>query len=143
MVLCSTGLFLAGPSGSGKSGLALGLIACAINKGHFAALISDDQTLIGKTRDGRLVASAPPTLFGMAEWRGTGILPVATPLSHAILHLALKPADMTGVDRVPEAGLIHDIGSGLSLPAMAVRMNDPALVWTAIAAAHPHLLPVF
>lgn len=61
------GLLLLGPSGSGKSDLALRLI----DRG--AILVSDDQTLV-KLAEGQLLASPPETIQGKVEVRGLGIL---------------------------------------------------------------------
>ncbi len=67
------GILILGPSGSGKSALALQLMA------HGAALVADDRTQITKTPDG-VIASAPSALRGLIEARGIGILraPVVT-----------------------------------------------------------------
>lgn len=60
---------LSGPSGSGKSDLALRLLDRAFK------LVSDDQTFFRKD-NGRLIASAPPTIRGKLEIRGIGIVEV-------------------------------------------------------------------
>jgi serine kinase of HPr protein (carbohydrate metabolism regulator) len=60
-------VLLLGPSGSGKSDLALRLI----DRG--ATLVSDDYTLL-TAHDGRLIANAPPTISGKIEVRGLGIV---------------------------------------------------------------------
>jgi serine kinase of HPr protein (carbohydrate metabolism regulator) len=60
-------VMISGPSGSGKSDLALRLI----DRGF--TLVSDDQSIV--RRDGeRLIASAPPTIAGKLEIRGIGIV---------------------------------------------------------------------
>jgi serine kinase of HPr protein (carbohydrate metabolism regulator) len=60
-------IVITGPSGSGKSDLALRLLD------HGFQLVSDDQTII--SRDGeRLLASAPPNIAGKIEVRGIGIV---------------------------------------------------------------------
>ncbi len=61
------GVMIIGPAGSGKSGLALQLMALG------ARLVADDQTCLVAT-DAAVVASAPPTLRGMIEARFVGIL---------------------------------------------------------------------
>lgn len=61
------GVLIRGASGSGKSALALQLIALG------AALVADDRTVL--TRDGdRVVADAPKTIHGLIEARGVGLL---------------------------------------------------------------------
>ena len=75
-------VLITGPSGSGKSDLALRLL----DRGF--TLVSDDQTVIKKDGD-RLLASAPPTIAGKLEIRGLGIV------------------DMEQVDNVPVALLVE------------------------------------
>ena len=58
---------ISGPSGSGKSDLALRML----DRGF--TLVSDDQTIV--KRDGeRLLASPPPNIAGKLEIRGIGII---------------------------------------------------------------------
>ncbi|WP_331460009.1 HPr kinase/phosphorylase [Cochlodiniinecator piscidefendens] len=65
------GLLIRGPSGSGKSGLALQLL------GYGAELVADDRTEVGRL-GGRLIARCPETLTGLIEARGVGILRAVT-----------------------------------------------------------------
>ncbi len=60
-------VLITGPSGSGKSDLALRLL----DRGF--TLVSDDQTIVKKVGK-RLIASAPPTICGKLEIRGVGIV---------------------------------------------------------------------
>jgi serine kinase of HPr protein (carbohydrate metabolism regulator) len=62
-------VLLMGPSGSGKSDLALRLV----DRG--ACLISDDYTIL-EVQDGALLASAPDTIAGKIEVRGIGIVAI-------------------------------------------------------------------
>src|SRR5919107_6261054 len=62
-------ILITGPSGSGKSDLALRLL----DRGF--TLVSDDQTIVRKNGE-RLIASAPPTIAGKLEVRGIGIVEV-------------------------------------------------------------------
>jgi serine kinase of HPr protein (carbohydrate metabolism regulator) len=62
-------VIISGPSGSGKSDLALRLL----DRGF--TLVSDDQTFL-RTDDGRLIATSPPTIRGKLEIRGIGIVEV-------------------------------------------------------------------
>lgn len=62
-------VLISGPSGSGKSDLALRLL----DRGF--TLVSDDQTIV--KRDGeRLLAAPPPNIAGKLEVRGIGIVDV-------------------------------------------------------------------
>lgn len=62
-------VLLVGPSGSGKSDLALRLVD------HGFTLVSDDRTIVSKER-GKLFASAPLTIKGKLEIRGIGIVDI-------------------------------------------------------------------
>ena len=64
-------VLIAGPSGSGKSDLALRLL----DRGY--TLVSDDRTLVRREGE-RLVASAPPNIAGKLEIRGIGIVEMET-----------------------------------------------------------------
>lgn len=75
------GLLILGPSGSGKSGLALQLIALG------AQLVADDRTVV-QDEAGVLTASCPPALLGRIEARGVGILNTSA-LPRARLVLAV------------------------------------------------------
>lgn len=62
-------VLISGPSGSGKSDLALRLL----DRGF--TLISDDRTIVRK-EGARIIASAPETIKGKLEIRGIGIVDV-------------------------------------------------------------------
>lgn len=62
-------VLITGPSGSGKSDLALRLLDRGFN------LVSDDQTIVKRQGD-RLIAAAPATIAGKLEVRGIGIVEV-------------------------------------------------------------------
>lgn len=87
------GVLISGQSGSGKSSLALELMALG------ADLISDDRTVIVNV-SGRLVASPPVSIAGLIEARGVGILPVQYVKSASVL----LSVDMSSVEieRLPE-----------------------------------------
>ena len=65
------GVLLTGPSGVGKSELALDLIT----RGH--ALVADDAVDFRRLADGVLVGSCSPLLAGYMEARGLGVLDIA------------------------------------------------------------------
>lgn len=73
-------LLIMGASGSGKSGLALMLLA------HGCTLVADDRTQLHVQNDA-VIANAPPTIAGLIEARGIGILktPAAGPTPLALV----------------------------------------------------------
>jgi serine kinase of HPr protein (carbohydrate metabolism regulator) len=90
-------VLLRGPSGSGKSDLALRLIEDG------ARLIADDQTHLAQNGQ-LLIASPPPALAGMIEVRGLGIVRLPRnqlrPRAAAALLVDLVPAER--IERLPE-----------------------------------------
>jgi serine kinase of HPr protein (carbohydrate metabolism regulator) len=89
------GVLLRGPSGSGKSDLALRLMQSG------SKLISDDQVIVD-TIEGVLCAKAPDELAGLLEVRGVGILNV--PYAECCsIDLVVDLVAHGDVDRLPEA----------------------------------------
>jgi serine kinase of HPr protein (carbohydrate metabolism regulator) len=87
LVLGQHGLILRGPSGTGKSLLALELLAQFQARGDKAMLVSDDRVDLEK-RGAGLIMHAPPSIAGLIELRGRGI--VRRPhLASAPLHLVV------------------------------------------------------
>jgi HPr kinase/phosphorylase len=89
------GVLILGPSGSGKSGLALRTIALG------AVLVSDDRVQLNVDGCGRLHARAPQPISGLIEARGIGLLRLE-PASSACIELAVDLA------MAPEARLPHE-----------------------------------
>ncbi len=111
------GVLLCGPSGTGKSDLALRLIDGG------GELVADDRVLL-ELSGGALLASAPPALRGLLEVRGIGIvrLPYRSCVPVALLvDLADRPAV-----RLPEptAATIH--GHGLPVLRLAAGSASAA-----------------
>ncbi len=88
------GILLCGPSGSGKSDLALRLIEAG------GTLVADDQVVL-EVRDNQLFASAPPSLKGQLEIRGLGIrmFPAADAVPVALVAELVPPGE---IERLPE-----------------------------------------
>ncbi|WP_371283898.1 HPr kinase/phosphorylase [Albidovulum sp.] len=101
------GLLIMGPSGSGKSGLALELMALGCD------LVSDDRTALA-ARDGVVLATAPESLRGKIEARGVGIL-AADVARMARLALCVDLARVEP-DRLPHEHL-HNV-LGVDLPCL-------------------------
>jgi serine kinase of HPr protein (carbohydrate metabolism regulator) len=108
VAIAGRGVMIVGPSGSGKSDLALRLI----DRG--AVLVSDDYTAFSVI-DGALMAAPPPTIAGRIEIRGVGIVELP--------HLAGVPiamlVDLAGeAERLPEPR--HERVAGIDIPAIAL-----------------------
>ena len=102
-------VLLIGPSGSGKSDLALRLI----DRG--AMLVADDRTILAPV-DGRLEASVPATIAGQIEVRGVGI--VACPPAAAPVALAIRLDGMP--ERMPPEVLPITDYAGIAVPTLAL-----------------------
>src|ERR1700690_218775 len=70
-----SGVLILGPSGSGKSALALALLARARTTGVFGALIGDDRIFVSKAH-GRLIARGAANMAGVIERRSAGLITV-------------------------------------------------------------------
>jgi serine kinase of HPr protein (carbohydrate metabolism regulator) len=104
------GILLRGPSGSGKSDLALR----AIDRG--AQLVADDQVIL--VRDGPdMIASAPASLYGLIEIRGLGIMRMDA-AAQARIALVADMTDSHAIERLPERH--HCDIDGVNLPWLAL-----------------------
>ncbi len=106
-----------GPSGSGKSDLALrclGLAPSAIVQ-DAVRLVADDQVLLKEQRSA-IVASAPATLRGKLEIRGVGILEIpAIPEAEVVLVADLIRGG--AIERYPDPWPVARI-LGLDIPLL-------------------------
>ncbi len=118
------GVLIQGPSGIGKSDLALRSLEAGFS------LVSDDRTLLWVSQ-GRLFGACPPTIAGLIEARGVGVSPRParsfceislvvqcvgsdTPVeripvfaSHAILGVACPTLDLRPLEASSPVKLIH------------------------------------
>jgi serine kinase of HPr protein (carbohydrate metabolism regulator) len=102
-------VLISGPSGSGKSDLALRLL----DRGF--SLVSDDQTIVKK--DGsRLLASAPPTIAGKLEVRGIGIVEVERTENIPVALIVELTSD---IERLPDDSRDRPI-LGVSVPLITI-----------------------
>lgn len=108
-----------GPSGSGKSDLALRCIMMAPSM-HLPLpldLVADDQAVVTGSPEALEIAP-PPALAGLIEVRGVGITRVAhRPHAHLTLIVDLVPAH--AIERLPDPWP-YDIILGHKLPVMKV-----------------------
>lgn len=120
----SRAVLIRGPSGSGKSRLALRLVDGPPLAGSLPSrLVADDRVLLEEAH-GRLVARAPAGLAGLIELRGVGILARPhEPAAVVRLVVDLAAADAARLPE-PEAGRVA-LGSVI-LPRFAVAEGaDP------------------
>jgi serine kinase of HPr protein (carbohydrate metabolism regulator) len=125
------GILIRGASGSGKSALALALIAEARKTQLFARLVADDRTEI-VAKSGRLLARPVAPLEGVVERRGLGLTPEPH-LGAAVIRLivdisAEEPA------RMPEPEDLVDRLGGIDLPRLTImgRPGEERLVLAAL-----------
>jgi serine kinase of HPr protein (carbohydrate metabolism regulator) len=124
------GVLLLGPPGAGKSDLALRLIDGG------ARLVADDQTALSRDGDGDGIrAAAPPSIAGLLEIRGVGIVEVPS-VAAAPLRLAVELVpDEAQVERLPEARRWPCLGTDVPLLVLTpFPASTPAKIRAALRA---------
>ena len=130
VTLHGQGVLIVGPSGSGKSSLALHLMALG------AELVSDDQTIL--VRDGDSIkAAAPPAISGMIEARGVGLLR-ADVAETAALRLVID-LGKTEHDRLPSPRMATVLGISLRLFHKSDSAAFPAAILQYLKAGRVHV----
>ena len=128
-------VLIRGPSGSGKSDLALRLIAAAARWPGLCGdpvLVADDQVELSLV-DGGVIVCAPAVLAGRIEVRGVGILSVPY-LPQARLSLVADLIAREAIARLPEPDTALILG--VSLPRIdvdAFAASAPAKILAALA----------
>jgi len=122
VVVDGQGVLIRGASGGGKSSLAVSLLRRAEAAGHVARLVADDRVLI-ETREGAVFGRAPPTLVGLIEIRGVGILeqPFA---GEARVDLVVDLLGREALERLPDPSFVP-IG-GIAVRRIHLPERDPA-----------------
>lgn len=125
-----SGVLILGPSGSGKSALALALMARATGAGAFCALIGDDRVFVRKAH-GRLIARGAANIAGVIERRMAGLI-AARHEPAAIVRLAVELCERGRLwPRMPDDNDSLTVGEA-ELPRLALDSGlsvcDQALV---------------
>lgn len=126
--LAGLGVLLRGPSGSGKSDLALRLIDAG------GRLVADDRTDLA-LEDGALLASAPRPIAGRLEIRGVGIVDLPT-VAVTRVSLAADLVPSAGIERLPVPRHCSYLGVEIPLIALApFECSAPAKLRVAVREA--------
>jgi serine kinase of HPr protein (carbohydrate metabolism regulator) len=130
LVIDGTGILILGPSGSGKSELALDLIDQCRQRSVPAVLVADDRLVLEK-RNGAVWARVPPTIAGLIEVRGAGIYRLDF-RAEAEMHMAVRLVDAAVAQRMPEDTPV-EVTQGIALPCMALPRRSFAAVRAVLA----------
>ena len=120
------GVLLRGPSGSGKSDLALRLIDDG------GELVADDRVNLG-TINGQIIASVPENIRGLLEVRGVGIVQKDA-RDETPLRLVVDLVSADDVERMPEPARV--LLRGVEIPSVRLdpfQASTPAKIRTALA----------
>jgi serine kinase of HPr protein (carbohydrate metabolism regulator) len=114
------GVLLRGPSGVGKSDLALRAATAADWR-----LVADDRSLMFRSGAG-LYARAPETIAGLVEARGIGVLPMRR-LPFVQLVVAIDCVEQAnGLERAPEWDMVEILG--VCLPRFGLVAREASAV---------------
>jgi serine kinase of HPr protein (carbohydrate metabolism regulator) len=119
------GVLIQGPSGTGKSDLAIRSL------GYGFRIVADDRVLIFKSGK-RVFGRAPGAVRGLLELRGLGVIPV-TSLRFVEVALVVTCVESHAVERMPNAESCVVLGA--ELPAIMIcpfEASAPAKLCRAI-----------
>jgi HPr kinase/phosphorylase len=122
------GVLLTGPSGIGKSDLALRLIKSG------AELVADDQVRLHATESG-LMASSPENVRGLLEVRGVGLVRFPYSEEAGVAMVVSLLADPKSEPRLPDK--CHTIILNIELPLISIYPfydSAPAKIMTVLEA---------
>ncbi len=140
------GIIISGPSGIGKSALALDLLNDAhgfdyilLNSGN-NLLVADDQTYIGKTvvnGEQQIFAQCPQNIEGKLEVRGLGIIdvPFKSPVQ---IHLYVEIIDTMPM-RMPVLQKQYILLQGIRIAKIQIYKQDTMAKARVKAALYAHM----
>lgn len=129
IILGDRGVLVAGASGSGKTGLALALVAHVRSFGWFGRFVADDQVLLSARRGG-LVCTAPQAIGGLAEIWGIGPRPVEFEAA-ARIDLLVRLVEPQAALRFPEEET--ELLEGCVIPRLTLAAGDRQAALFAVA----------
>jgi len=109
------GILVRGASGAGKSSLVWELLT---TRPDDARLIADDRVIVVPAH-GRLVADVPPTVAGLIEVRGVGIVRVPY-VAPVVVRLVVDLAAGDSCPRLPQAEDARVTLEGVGLPRLTL-----------------------
>jgi HPr kinase/phosphorylase len=115
------GVLVSGASGAGKTSLALELIREARRDKIEAQLVADDRVDVTAV-DGALWASAPATLAGLVEVRGSGVHKIDY-MSPVPLDLAVDLVDPKAAERMSPS-VPRTVAHGVALPVLRLPIGE-------------------
>jgi serine kinase of HPr protein (carbohydrate metabolism regulator) len=122
----SRGVLLLGKSGSGKSDLALRLMA------RGAMLVADDQVILSEENKA-LIASVDPSIRGLIEIHGVGL--VKFPVANNIpVRLAVNLVQLEQMEHIPNPQTYETLG--IKLPQISIYGFDSSAPDKIYAAIH-------
>lgn len=135
IVVGERGLIFLGPSGIGKSMMAFTCLTIARRAKAFSALIADDQVFLTQ-QEGRIVATCPPSITGLMELRGSGIVRIDN-VQSAPLDLAVQLVSVSTAERIPHENEYWQIGDFGRLPLVRIASTavDPLAIIGALMPA--------
>jgi HPr kinase/phosphorylase len=126
LIVGEAGVLVRGRSGSGKSALALALLAVAAERRLFVRLIGDDRVFLHQ-QNGRLLLTGAPNVQGLIERRGYGIVAAQAELcAIARLVVDLLPPQTQG-ERAPNYEALKARLAGVTLPRLIFDDKSGAL----------------
>lgn len=117
VAVAGRGLLIRGASGSGKSGLALELMA------RGATLVADDRTIVRRTGE-VLCLSVPEAIRGLIEARGLGIL--SAEATEDVPLAAILDLDVAETHRLPPIRMTRVLGLDVPLLHNSASQYFPA-----------------
>lgn len=116
LVAGGAGVLVFGPSGAGKTSLALAAIAMEQALGRFAMLVADDRVWLSVAA-GRLVAEVPEAIAGLVEIRGLGPVDILAE-RRAVIDRVVRLVPRAQAPRVAGEGALDEPLPGIRLPRL-------------------------